>query len=129
MRRNAQTPEDMDANQDNKPDFDEFCAMVRQRYRATTRKTSCGRDCRVDADGSGLIDMNEYIRFSLRDALSRSAQRVIDLFRKWDEDGNGTIEEGVPSRALGFDFANAGEIDMVFDDLTWTATAHSTTRS
>ena len=74
----------------------------------------------LDADGSGLIDMNEYIRFSLRDALSRSAQRVIDLFRKWDEDGNGTISKKEfrrAVRALGFDFfANAGEIDMVFDD-------------
>ena len=44
---------------------------------------------------------------------------MIDLFRKWDEDGNGTIskKEFVGRWPLSADFfANAGEIDMVFDD-------------
>ena len=27
----------------------------------------------------------------IRDALSKNAVRVIDLFREWDEDGNGVI--------------------------------------
>ena len=37
---------------------------------------------RLDSDGSGKVDAQEYIKFSLNDALSRSATRVVDLFRQ-----------------------------------------------
>ena len=36
---------------------------------------------KIDADDSGKIEASEYIRFSLRDALARSAARVLDLFK------------------------------------------------
>ena len=33
----------------------------------------------------------------IREALSKNAVRVIDLFREWDEDGDGTVRpHGVP---------------------------------
>ena len=38
----------------------------------------------LDADGSGTLDMSEFIQFMLRDALSRSAVAVIDLLASWD---------------------------------------------
>ena len=37
--------------------------------------------------------MNEYVRYSLRDSLARSTVRVIDLFREWDEDGDGSVSK------------------------------------
>lgn len=39
----------------------------------------------LDSDGNGRIDAEEYVKFSLRDALHRSSTRVLDLFHKWDE--------------------------------------------
>ena len=39
----------------------------------------------IDIDGSGKVDMSEYIMWSLRDALIRSSQRVLDLFEECPE--------------------------------------------
>ena len=41
----------------------------------------------MDGDGSGQVEQHEFIKFSLRDALTRYSTRVLDLFREWDEDG------------------------------------------
>ena len=38
-----------------------------------------------------FIDLDEFIAFSLRDALARSSARVIDLFREWDDDESVTV--------------------------------------
>ena len=49
--------------------------------------------------------MTEYLIFSLKDALARSSERVVDLFKKWDEDNSGKInkrEFAHAVRALGF---------------------------
>ena len=120
MRRNAADYEAHDVDQDNKLDFAEFCAMVRSREEGEhTDEELHQRFVELDEDGSGKVDMNEYIRWSLRDALSRSAARVIDLFRKWDEDDSGTISKREfrrAIRALGFDFFDTSEIDSVFDE-------------
>ena len=121
VRRNAQDFAAQDVDHDNKLDFDEFCAMVREREEGShTDEELQTRFNELDADGSGKVDMHEYIRWALRDALSRSAARVIDLFRQWDDDGSGTIDKKEfrrAIRALGFDFfADVSEIDMVFDD-------------
>jgi hypothetical protein len=63
------------------------------------------------------VDLNEYIRWALRDALSRSSSRVIDLFRKWDVDDSGTVDKREFRKAIksmGFDFfSQDSEIDMV----------------
>ena len=75
----------------------------------------------LDTDGSGSIDLNEYIRFSLRDALRRGATRVIDLFRRWDGDNSGSITKSEfreAVRHMGFEwFEDQSHVDRVFDDM------------
>ena len=121
MIQNALDFEAHDVNEDLMLSFDEFSALVRQRELGEhSDEELLARFEALDLDGSGQINMNEYIRWSLRDALSRSAARVIDLFRLWDEDGSGLIERKEFRRcihALGFDFLfNDDEVDLVFDD-------------
>ena len=121
MRQNAMEFDAQDKDQDNKLDFDEFSAMVRSREGGHhAEEELLERFRQLDGDNSGKVDMHEYIRYSLRDALSRSASRVIDLFRKWDKDDSGTIDKKEFRRAirsLGFNFFKGdSEIDMVFDD-------------
>ena len=83
MRRNAQDYEAADVDQDNKLDFGEFCAMVRNREEGDfTEEELRERFTELDADGSGKIDLGEYIKFALRGALRRSATRVMDLFQQ-----------------------------------------------
>lgn len=57
--------------------------------------------------------------FSLRDALVRSAGRVIDLFHRWDEDKSGKIERREFRHAvqsLGLECVrDVREIDLLFD--------------
>ena len=53
----------------------------------------------------------------LRDILSKNAVRVVDLFREWDEDGNGSVSKKEFRKAmplLGFDAPRA-QIDQLFD--------------
>ena len=53
----------------------------------------------------------------LRDILSKNAVRVVDLFREWDEDGNGSVSKKEFRKAmplLGFDAPRA-VVDEVFD--------------
>eukprot|EP00900_Chrysochromulina_parva_P016523 jgi/Chrpa1/24872/Chrysochromulina_OHIO_Genome00026494-RA len=122
MRRNAMQYDAHDVDGDQKLDFDEFVAMVREREEGEhTEKELRERFKALDADGSGQIDMNEYVLYSLCDALARSSSRVIDLFRQWDEDGSGEVDRKEFRRAvkaMGFDFfANDAELDMVFNDI------------
>ena len=121
MRRAAMDYDAHDVDGDQKLDFGEFCAMVRERETGEhTDEELKERFKAIDADGSGQVDMNEYVRYSLRDALSRSSQRVMDLFKTWDEDGSGQVDKKefrIAIKAMGFDFfANDAEIDMVFTD-------------
>ena len=121
MHRAARDYEAHDVDQDNKLDFGEFCAMVRSREEGNfTEEELQERFNELDLDGSGKVDMSEYLRFSLREALHRSSSRVMDLFRQWDEDGSGTIDKKEFRRAiqaLGFDFFDeVSEIDKVFDE-------------
>ena len=121
MRQNAADFQAHDTDQDGKLDFNEFCALVREREMTDfTEEELRARFVALDADGNGQVDVSEYIRFSLRDALARSSTRVIDLFRQWDEDGSGEIEKKEFRQAIksmGFDFiANDKEIDMIFHE-------------
>ena len=43
---------------------------------------------------------NEPLHLQLRDALIANSVRVIELFREWDEDGNGEISRGEFYKAL-----------------------------
>ncbi len=121
VRQDAMDFDANDADQDHRLDFDEFCELVREREEGHHPQDELrSRFEQLDADGSGKVELNEYIRFSLRDALSRSASRVIDIFKQWDDDGSGEIDKREFRRAiqaLGFNFfANDAEIDMVFED-------------
>ena len=53
----------------------------------------------------------------LRDILSKNAVRVIDLFREWDEDGDGTVSKKEFRKAMKFLGVDASkeELDMLFD--------------
>jgi Ca2+-binding EF-hand superfamily protein len=121
MRQNAADFQAHDTDQDGKLDFNEFCALVREREMAEFSEEELrARFVALDADGSGQVDVSEYIRFSFRDALARSSTRAIDLFRQWVEGGSGEIEKKEFRRAIksmGFDFiANDKEIDMIFNE-------------
>merc|ERR1711965_785759 len=74
----------------------------------------------LDADGSGKVDMAEYLQWSLCDALARSSERVVDLFKKWDEDNSGKIDKREFTRAvraLGFADISEKDAGAVFDML------------
>ena len=73
----------------------------------------------MDENNNNRIDLDEFIRFSLRDALARSSARVIDLFRDWDDDESGAVDLKEFSKAinaLGFE-APKEEIEGVFKQL------------
>jgi len=120
MRQNAMEFDAADVNHDTKLDFAEFSAMVRGREHGNhTEAELRARFNAIDENNNNRIDLDEFIRFSLRDALSRSAARVIDLFREWDDDDSGSIdlkEFRKAIGALGFD-APKEEIDAVFKQL------------
>jgi Ca2+-binding EF-hand superfamily protein/predicted esterase len=121
MRQNAMDREAADLDGDNMLDFDEFCQFVRDREEGEfTMKELKKRFEALDTDGSGKINLAEYVAWSLRDALSRSSDRVCDLFRKWDEDKSGSIDKKEFVRAikcLGFDDITVKEAGTVFDEL------------
>ena len=63
--------------------------------------------------------MSEYLEWSLKDALARSSSRVVDLFRAWDKDRSGTVDNGEfrkAMRSLGLD-VDYEHMDAVFDSL------------
>ena len=68
-----------------------------------------------ESDGeSELVD----VRQQLKDALRRNAVRVIDLFREWDEDGDGTVSKMEFRKAmpmLGLQVPRE-EVDKLFDE-------------
>eukprot|EP00966_Prymnesium_polylepis_P200983 4657626-Prymnesium_polylepis.1 len=122
MRNNVMDLQAHDADADHMLDFDEFCALVREREVGDhTDEELASRFKALDADGSGKVDMNEYILFTLRDALGRASKRVIEMFKEWDDDGSGTVGKAEFRRAvhaMGFQMiATDDEIDMTFDSL------------
>ena len=120
MRQNAMERDAADNDGDGKLDFDEFCSFVRNREEGEfTDAELKTRFKALDEDGSGQVDMSEYVQWSLKDALARSAQRVVDLFRAWDEDRSGSVDKKEfrkAIRAMGYDVA-AKDADAVFDSL------------
>ena len=120
MRYNAAGRDAFDANDDKKLDFDEFCAFLRDREQGNIPDAELrSRFDALDENGNGLIDMDEYLQWSLKDALSRSSSRVVDLFRAWDEDQSGSVDKREfykAVKALGFDIRRE-DTDAVFDSL------------
>ena len=62
-------------------------------------------------------DSDKTVAEQLHDALSRSATRVVDLFREWDDDSNGKVSRKEFHKALGFLQFNVPteDIDALFD--------------
>ena len=120
MRQNLIERDAADADQDGKLDFGEFCQFVRDREEGEfTEEELKKRFDALDNDGSGKIDMFEYIEWALKDALARSSSRVIDLFKAWDEDKSGTVDKKEFHKAinaLGFQIEKE-VCDSVFDSL------------
>ena len=121
MRANAMEFDMVDADRDKQLDFDEYVVFIKQRERGPHSAHELrARFDALDQDGSGKIDLHEFIRFSLRDALARDSARVIDLLREWDGDKNGVIDRKEfckAIQALGFGaLADKQDIDLVFDE-------------
>ena len=122
LRQNAMERDAADADQDGRLDFAEFCQLVRKREEGEHSEADLRkRFDQLDGDGSGKVDMSEYLLWSLRDALARSSERVCDLFKKWDEDNSGKIDKREFTRAiralLGISDMSDADIGGVFDEL------------
>ena len=71
----------------------------------------------IDANGNGRIDMDEYLVFALRDAITRSGDQMWSLIDEWDEDKSGQIsklEFRHAIRKFGFN-CRRRDIDALFD--------------
>ncbi|MEC7000337.1 MAG: EF-hand domain-containing protein, partial [Actinomycetota bacterium] len=121
MKQNAMEYDAADTDQDNKLDFGEFCAFVRDREEGDfTDRELRERFDALDIDKSGKVDLSEYLQWSLKDALARSSERVVDLFKKWDEDKSGSVDKREFTRAvraLGFGHISDADAGKVFDSL------------
>ena len=87
------TQQDVDgeegAGSDKQLDFLEFSRLVREREIGIHPEDHLhARFEFLDADGSGSIDVAEYMSYALQDAFERSAASLTDLFAAWDKDGN-----------------------------------------
>ena len=104
----------------------EAAAARRNARMPLERKGSAGRSRAGSAgrpEGQSLHfdvdeDSGKSVADQLRDALSKAAVRVIDLFRDWDDDGDGTVTRKEFHRGmadLGFNVPKA-EIDALFTE-------------
>jgi Ca2+-binding EF-hand superfamily protein len=123
MRQNAMEFEAADVDNSETLDFEEFCAFIREREEHPLGRHPpnelLARFEELDRNHNGRIEIHEYLMFSLRDALSRSVTRVLDLLQAWDDDGSGDIskkEFRQAIKALGFE-ARQKEVDAVFDEM------------
>ena len=82
------------------------------------RKAAVGQDASVLLQGFEIdATSDRSVAEQLRDALSKVAVRVVDLFREWDDDNNGMVSRAEFQRGmqeLKFN-APAEEIDALFD--------------
>ena len=96
-----------------------YAEMHRLGLRGASTAAEAAMTLRKEAAKGGSEEY-EQVRSSLREELSRSSARVVDLFKKWDVDNNGTISRAEFRRAIeqmDFDcFADDIEIDRVFNE-------------
>ena len=62
----------------------QFCTLVREREMGVqTAEVMRARFKHMDIDGNGTIELSEFLVFALRDCLTRSGARLVDVFKKW----------------------------------------------
>jgi len=54
----------------------------------------------IDTDGSGSISMDEYFLFALSIAAEQTGAGIEMIFRKYDENGEGSLDAAEFSRAV-----------------------------
>ena len=120
LRREAVALNAADADNDQSLDFREFCALIESREGGEHAPNELRqRFDALDLNGNGKIDMHEYLKASLRDVLSLSVTRVLDLLVAWDTDRSGDVSRREFRRAirgLGFDCGQR-EVDAIFDEM------------
>ena len=103
----------VDMNHDRKLSFQEFQSLQGSSDVQEVRRLF--ED--IDRDGSGTIEMGEYVRWSLLNAIRHAHVRAVDLFKAWDADGSHKIDRREWWKALkglGFDCRRA-DADLVFE--------------
>lgn len=102
-------------------DFHEFCELVYERETGEHTIPELRQRFRdLDVAGTGRIHKHDYLRFSLRDALARSVNRISEIFEQWDSDGSGQIDFREFRRAvlsLGFADVADKQIEQIFREL------------
>ena len=73
----------------------------------------------VDGDGDGQVDSDEMVA-ALKKALKENATRIIDLFKEWDEDGDGNVSKkeflkALPQLGIDVDKETASTLFDAFD--------------
>ena len=125
MRQAVMEYDAIDANGDHELDFREFSRLIRDREMGVHSETALlERFTELDADASGKIDLTEFIGGALRDAFSRSAANLEDIFAAWDTDGSGSVDMDEfrdAVRSFGF-VTNDAIIDGVFTTLDYSNT-------
>lgn len=72
--------------------FATFCKLIREREVSAEEipeEELRERFLALDTNGSGIIGKDEYMRFSLRDSLARSASKLMSIFSEWDINQDG----------------------------------------
>ena len=75
-----------DADADKRIDFAEFTKLVREREGHSDEAHLKALFDAFDSEGSGSIDVGEYLEFSLFNALGSTHAEVTRLIATWDED-------------------------------------------
>ena len=100
---------------------DEFRHAIKDMRRDGVPNSVCDHLFReFDADGSGEISYEEYMRYVLRDSLRRQVGKVMDFVKPWDVDGSGEIERWEFRRAMasmGIVAPSIAMIDALFDEM------------
>lgn len=107
----------VDENHDRKLSFDEFSKLQPKSMSVDDQRSVFSE---IDRDGSGTIEMGEYVRWSLLNSIRQAHVRAVDLFKAWDADGSHKIDKVEFRKALkslGFVDCRKADADLVFDDL------------